>query len=68
MEPQREGSAINFGSATIALNKVACPGSIDDDRKTFAWDRAVKADVFLAPHLEIVCDLTVSLEIDHLCT
>jgi hypothetical protein len=46
-------SVIIFCSATIALNKLVgnptYPGIIDDYRKTFAWARTFKADVFLAP-------------------
>jgi len=50
-------SAIIFCSATIALNKLVTnptyPGIIDDYRKTFAWARTVKPEVFLAPHPEM---------------
>jgi metallo-beta-lactamase class B len=50
-------SVIFFCSATIALNKLVTnptyPGIIDDYRKTFAWARDVKADIFLAPHPEM---------------
>jgi metallo-beta-lactamase class B len=50
-------SVIMFCSASIALNKLVgnptYPGIIDDYRKTFAWARTYKADVFLAPHPEM---------------
>ena len=50
-------SVIFFCSATIALNKLVTnptyPGINDDYRKTFAWARDVKADIFLAPHPEM---------------
>lgn len=50
-------SAIIFCSATIALNKLVTnptyPGIVEDYRKTFAWARSFKADVFLAPHPEM---------------
>ena len=50
-------SVIIFCSATVALNRLVgsptYPGIIDDYKKTFAWARGFKADVFLAPHPEM---------------
>jgi metallo-beta-lactamase class B len=46
-----------FCSATVAYNRLVgnptYPGIVDDYRKTFAWARDVKVDVFLAPHPEM---------------
>jgi len=45
-----------FCSATVAANRLApreqYPGIVADYRRTFAGSRAIKADVFLAPHPE----------------
>jgi metallo-beta-lactamase class B len=50
-------SAMVFCSATVAYNRLVgnptYPGIVDDYRKTFAWARGVKVDVFLAPHPEM---------------
>ena len=50
-------SAIIFCSGTVALNRLVTnpthPGIVDDYRKTFAWARGFKTDVFLAPHPEM---------------
>jgi len=50
-------SALIFCSATVALNKlVGTPthaGIVEDYRKTFAWAKAAKVDVLLAPHPEM---------------
>ena len=44
-------------STSVALNRLVVrpqyPGIVADYRKTFAWLKTVKADVFLAPHAEI---------------
>ena len=45
-----------FCSATVAANRITpplqYPGIIEDYRKTFAWGRTAKVDIFLAPHPE----------------
>jgi metallo-beta-lactamase class B len=50
-------SVLVFCSATVALNRlVGSPthqGIISDYRKTLAWARQYKTDVFLAPHPEM---------------
>lgn len=51
-------SALIFCSATVALNRLVGaatthPGIVEDYRKTFAWARGYKTDVFLAPHPEM---------------
>ena len=50
-------SVIIFCSVSIALNNLVTsptyPGIVDDYRKTFAWARTLKADVFLARHPEM---------------
>jgi metallo-beta-lactamase class B len=50
-------SALVFCSATVALNRLAGapthPGIVEDYRKTFAWARTYKTDIFLAPHPEM---------------
>ena len=50
-------ASINPSSASIALNQLVTnptyPGIVEDYRKTFAWARGAKAEVFLAPHPEM---------------
>jgi len=50
-------SAIIFCSGTVALNRLVSnpthPGIVEDYKKTFAWARDYKVDVFLAPHPEM---------------
>jgi metallo-beta-lactamase class B len=50
-------SVMVFCSATVAYNRLVgnptYPRIVDDYRKTFAWARGVKVDVFLAPHPEM---------------
>jgi metallo-beta-lactamase class B len=50
-------SALVFCSGTVALNRLVGapthPGIVEDYRKTFAWARTYKTDVFLAPHPEM---------------
>jgi metallo-beta-lactamase class B len=50
-------SVLVFCSASVALNRLVGapthPGIVADYRKTFAWARQSKADVFLAPHPEM---------------
>lgn len=51
-------SVLIFCSGTVALNRLVGaaathPGIVDDYRKTFAWARGYKTDVFLAPHPEM---------------
>jgi metallo-beta-lactamase class B len=50
-------SALVFCSGTVALNRLVGapthPGIVEDYRKTFAWARAYRTDVFLAPHPEM---------------
>jgi metallo-beta-lactamase class B len=45
-----------FCSATVAANRITPPlqykGIVEDYRKTFAWAKAQKVDIFLAPHPE----------------
>jgi metallo-beta-lactamase class B len=45
-----------FCSATVAANRITLPlqytGIIEDYRKTFAWGKTAKVDIFLAPHPE----------------
>jgi metallo-beta-lactamase class B len=45
-----------FCSATVAANRITPPlqykGVIEDYRKTFAWGKTAKVDIFLAPHPE----------------
>jgi metallo-beta-lactamase class B len=45
-----------FCSATVAANRITPPlqyrGIVEDYRKTFAWGKTAKVDVFLAPHPE----------------
>jgi metallo-beta-lactamase class B len=49
-------NALVFCSATVAANRLVgrpqYPGIVDDYRKTFAVARALRVDVFLAPHPE----------------
>ncbi len=59
-EPVSEGgktyNLLVFCSATVAANRITPPlqyaGIIEDYRKTFAKAKAMKVDVFLAPHPE----------------
>lgn len=48
--------ALVFGSASVALNRLApdpqYPGIVDDYRRTFARMRSVAVDAYLAPHPE----------------
>ena len=49
-------SVLIFCSATVAFNRLVpaiYPGIVEDYRRTFAWARTYKADVFLAPHAEM---------------
>jgi metallo-beta-lactamase class B len=51
-------SVLIFCSATVAANRLVGaaathPGIVEDYRKTFAWARGTKTDVFLAPHPEM---------------
>lgn len=51
-------SVLIFCSGTVALNRLVGaaathPGIVNDYRKTFAWARGYKTDVFLAPHPEM---------------
>lgn len=50
-------SAIIFCSGSVALNRLVSnpthPGIVEDYKKTFAWARDYKVDVFLAPHPEM---------------
>ena len=50
-------TALIFCSATVALNRLVGmpthPTIIEDYRRTFAWGRDFKTDVFLAPHPEM---------------
>lgn len=51
-------SVLIFCSGTVALNRLVGaaathPGIVDDYRRTFAWARGYKTDVFLAPHPEM---------------
>ena len=50
-------SALIFCSATVALNALVFaptyPGIVEDYKKTFAWAKKAKTDVFLAPHPEM---------------
>src|SRR5262249_40433414 len=50
------GSGVIFCSATVAFNRLApatYPGIVGDYRRTFAWARTYKTDIFLAPHAEM---------------
>jgi metallo-beta-lactamase class B len=50
-------SVLIFCSASVALNRLVSaptyPGIVDDYKKTFAWAKRAKPDVFLAPHPEM---------------
>jgi metallo-beta-lactamase class B len=52
-----ERTALIFCSGTVALNKLVgsptYPGIVEDYKRTFAWARGMKVDVFLAPHPEM---------------